>query len=557
MLAIAKVTNSLRTGSDGDVYTPHKKPGVPENLTLAWGLLCGPPLRTAKRGSIKHTNPTNMKSRLWTMSLLFLCCFLPLVAFGQEGTAPALPDADLADRVSDLEAYINNVAAPTSAADYQKTKKGGAISAVAGPGHNAWMMVCAALVLFMTLPGLALFYGGLVRSKNVLSVLAQCLGIAGLVTILWWLCGYSLVFGTSFTPAENPGFLGKIFGGTDFIMLKDVDAAPNTNYAYWISENVFSMYQLMFAIITPALIIGAIAERMKFSAIMLFVAGWMFLVYFPLAHMVWGVTGLMNGVWNAGASIKAIDFAGGTVVHMSSGWSALVLAIILGKRIGFGKEPMPPHSMVLCMVGTGMLWVGWYGFNAGSALAADGIAANAFTTTTLATAVAAFSWAAIEYFTRGKASVLGFCSGAVGGLVTITPACGFVTINGAMLIGVLGGVVPFLACTKLKSALGYDDALDTFGVHAVGGTLGAFITGILANAGMNPNLNTNLKDLVGNGLWLEQVKAIVITIVIAVVATVILAKIIDAVIGLRIDSETEKAGLDLAEHGEQGYELTH
>ncbi|NDC01231.1 MAG: ammonium transporter, partial [Verrucomicrobia bacterium] len=367
---------------------------------------------------------------------------------------------------------------------------------VAGPGHNAWMMASAALVLFMTLPGLALFYGGLVRSKNVLSVLAQCLGITGLVSILWWAVGYSLIFGKSFGS--------PILGGSEFFFLKGVDSVPNTDYAFWVSQNVFSMYQMMFAIITPALIVGAIAERMKFSAILLFVGAWMFLVYFPLAHMVWGVTGLMNGVWNSTAAIKAIDFAGGTVVHMSSGWSALVLCIILGKRIGFGKEPMPPHSMVLCMVGTGMLWVGWYGFNAGSALAADGVAANAFLTTTLATAVASFAWAVAEYFDKGKASVLGFCSGAVAGLVVITPAAGFVNSTGSVVIGVAAGLVPWFACTRIKKWFGYDDALDTFGVHAVGGTLGAFLTGVLATASVNGNLNTNLKDIIGKSLYIEQ-----------------------------------------------------
>ena len=321
-----------------------------------------------------------------------------------------------------------------------------------GPGHNAWLMTSALLVLFMTLPGLALFYGGLVRQKNVLSILAQCLGIAGLVSILWWAIGYSLVF------AHGCAF----FGGTQFAFLRGVTAVPNTDYSYWVSHNVFAMYQLMFAIITPALIIGSVAERMKFSAVMVIVGLWMFLVYFPLAHMVWGIDGLMNGVWNPNARIRAIDFAGGTVVHMSSGWSALLLCLFLGPRLGFRKEIMAPHSMVLCMVGTGMLWVGWYGFNAGSALGADGIAANAFMTTTLATAVASSSWAGLEWLLRGKPSVLGFCSGAVGGLVVITPACGFVDANGAVIIGVLAGAVPFFACTKLKSWFHYDDALDTF-----------------------------------------------------------------------------------------------
>jgi Amt family ammonium transporter len=338
-----------------------------------------------------------------------------------------------------------------------------------------------------------------------------------------------------------------------YAFLNGVDSNPNTDYSYWVSHNVFSMYQLMFAIITPALIIGAIAERMKFSAILAFVTLWMVIVYFPLAHMVWGIDGFMNGVWNAKASIHAIDFAGGTVVHMSSGWSALILCIILGKRLGFGKEPMPPHSMVLCMVGTGMLWVGWYGFNAGSAVAADGVAANAFMTTTLATAVASFAWAMAEYVTRGKPSILGFCSGAVAGLVVITPACGFVNTTGSIIIGVLAGIVPFIACTKIKGMFGYDDALDTFGVHAVGGTMGALLTGFLATSSVNPNLDTNLKEVVGKGLWLEQLKAMGLTIALAVVGTIVIAFIVKAVIGLRPDEEVETVGLDLAEHGEEGY----
>jgi Amt family ammonium transporter len=310
---------------------------------------------------------------------------------------------------------------------------------------------------------------------------------------------------------------------------------------------------MMFAIITPALIVGAIAERMKFSAMILFMTGWMFLVYFPLAHMVWGVNGFMNGVWNAGATIKAIDFAGGTVVHMSSGWSALILCMLVGKRLGFGKTPMLPHSLVLCMVGTGMLWVGWYGFNAGSAVAADGVAANAFTTTTLATGVAASVWALLEYLTRKKASVLGLCSGAVAGLVVVTPACGFIDSTSAMWVGILAGAIPFFAVTKLKAMFGYDDALDTFGVHAVGGTLGALLTGVFATPAVNANLSTNLKDVVGKTLWIEQIKAIGITLVMAAVATVIIALIVKALVGLRPSVEAEQEGLDLSDHGEEGY----
>jgi ammonium transporter, Amt family len=276
-----------------------------------------------------------------------------------------------------------------------------------------------------------------------------------------------------------------------------------------------------------------------------------------MAHMVWGITGLMNGVWNAGASIKAIDFAGGTVVHMTSGWSALIFCLILGKRLGFGREPMPPHSMVLCMVGTGMLWVGWYGFNAGSAVASDVIAANAFTTTTLATAVASFVWPMAEWITRGKPSVLGFCSGAVAGLVVITPACGFVTSSGAVFIGVAAGLIPWFFCFKVKNWFGYDDALDTFGVHAVGGTLGALLTGFLARNTANANLATNLKDYVKDSVFqpqvLEQLKAIGLTLVLAIVGTTVIAYIVKIVVGLRPSPEIETAGLDLADHDEEGY----
>jgi ammonium transporter, Amt family len=476
------------------------------------------------------------------MKKLFL--FFCLIASMASGTlnvfgadAPAPPK--LEDRVADLEAYVNNGARQTNAQT--------PLSTSSGPGHNAWQMTCTALVLFMTLPGLALFYGGLVRRKNVLSVLAQCLGIAGLVTIIWVVCGYSLAFHS-----------GKSWiGGLGWSMLKDVGVTPNTDYSAWVSHNIFSMYQLMFAIITPALIVGAIAERMKFGAVLAFVTLWMFVVYLPLAHMVWGIDGLMNGVWNAAAKIKAIDFAGGTVVHMSSGWSALILCIILGKRLGFGKQNMAPHSMVLCMVGTGMLWVGWYGFNAGSAVAADGVAANAFMTTTLATAVASFVWPMAEWLLKGKPSVLGFCSGAVAGLVVITPACGFVTAGGSLMIGIAAGIVPFVFCYKVKAWLGYDDALDTFGVHAVGGTLGAFLTGALARTSANPNLALNLKDYVKDTVFqpllLEQFKAIILTIALAMIGTTVIAYAVKFAIGLRPVEDVEFAGLDVSEHGEEAY----
>ena len=474
-------------------------------------------------------------------------------------TAPAKAEPSLEQRVADLEAFVANSSRGSDAADAKVKSK---LDGTPGPGHNAWQMTSAALVLFMTLPGLTLFYGGLVRRKNILSVMAQCFLITGLVTILWWICGYSFVFHNG----------GKILGGLGFKFLQGVDSTPNGDYSYWVSQNVYAMYQLMFAIITPALILGAIAERMKFSAIFLFMTLWMFIVYFPQAHMVWGIDGFMNGVWNPKAGIKAIDFAGGTVVHMTSGWSALVLCIILGRRIGFGKANMAPHSMVLCMVGTGMLWVGWYGFNAGSAVAADVIAANAFTTTTLATAVASFVWPMLEWGVRGKPSVLGFCSGAVAGLVVITPACGFVSPTGAVIIGIAAGAIPWFFCFKVKSWFGYDDALDTFGVHAVGGTIGAFLTGVLATADVNGNLKNNLADvgnkmdaanaatqnglakLVANHmLWVEQLKAIGVTLALAIVGTIVIATVVKAIVGLRPTVEVETAGLDLSEHGEEGY----
>jgi Amt family ammonium transporter len=461
------------------------------------------------------------------------------------GADPGAAEPTLEQRVADLEAYVNNGA---------RTPKVASRVAGPGPGHNAWMMTSSALVLFMTLPGLALFYGGLVRRKNVLSVLAQCLGITGLVTILWWMVGYSLVFA--------PG--NAYIGGLKYAFLRGVGSAPNLDYGAWVSGNVFAMYQLMFAIITPALIVGAIAERVKFTSVLLFVAAWMFLVYFPLAHMVWGVDGLMNGTGNAGARISAIDFAGGTVVHMSSGWSALILCIILGPRIGFGREMMPPHNLVLCMVGTAMLWVGWYGFNAGSALAADGIAGNAFMATTLAAAVGSFTWATLEFMKKGQASILGFCSGAVAGLVVITPAAGFVDATGAVIIGILAGSIPFVFCVKLKAIFGYDDALDTFGVHAVGGTLGALLTGLLATASVNPNLTSANPAAVANGLaervakgglWREQLVAMGVTLALAVISTTVIGFALKYTLGLRPATEIERQGLDVTEHGEEGYIL--
>lgn len=451
-----------------------------------------------------------------------------------EEAAPAGPTTE--QRLFDLEQYIKN-SAPGKDGDTEWTSN----IAGPGPGHSAWQMTSTALVIFMTLPGLALFYGGLVRRKNVLSVIAQCMGIAGLVSILWWAVGYSLSFGVD---AKSP-YIGDLSNA----FLKGVESTKSGAGYYWISDTMWSMFQLSFAIITPALIVGAIAERMKFISVLVFVALWMFAVYFPFAHMVWSTTGLMCGPLNADAGIKAIDFAGGTVVHMTSGWSALVLCLILGKRIGYPKEQMAPHSMVMCAIGTGMLWVGWYGFNAGSALGADAIAANAFATTTLAAATAGFIWALAEWITRGKPSVLGFCSGIVAGLVVITPGAGFVSPSSSVIIGILAGIVPFAACAYLKKAIGYDDALDTFGIHGVGGTLGAILTGVFADEKINSVVG-RLKE----GLMMNQLKAVVLTIVWSVVATAVIAFIVKAIVGLRPDPETESTGLDLAEHGESGYE---
>ena len=474
--------------------------------------------------------------------LASLCCTL-VALLSQPSPAsaadsPAPPSATDSQRIADLEGYITNTAPGGEAGAQWK----GPLSGQAGPGHNTWIMISTGLVLFMTLPGLAMFYGGLVRQKNVLSIFAQCLGLAAAVTILWWLCGYSLSFAAG----------GGILGNLDHALLRGVGYEPNTAYAGWVSHNMWAIYQLTFAIITPALTIGAVAERMKFKAIMLISVLWMFVVYFPAAHMLWGNGGAFNGVWNtAGASVKAIDFAGGIVVHMTSGWSALILCILLGKRRGFGREPMPPHSMVLCAAGTGMLWVGWYGFNAGSAVASDKVATTAFVATTLSAASACCVWGIIEQLLRGKPSVLGLCSGAVAGLATITPASGFVSANSAVLIGLIAGVATWLACAKLKTAFGYDDALDTFGIHAVGGTIGTLLAGVFASEAANPNLKALLAT--GKPLWLEQLKAIGIWAVWPVVASTILYFLVDKTVGCRPGAEEETQGLDLGDHGEEGY----
>ena len=411
-------------------------------------------------------------------------------------------------------------------------------------GDNAWVLISSALVLMMCIPGLFLFYGGLVRSKNVLSIAAQCLALTAMGILMWWAFGYSLVFGKSYAGS----LVGHIFGGGEHFGFLGL-GAESSGYEPRISGATFALFQAMFAAITPALIIGAVAERMKFSAVLFFSFLWTIFVYYPIAHAVWGVTGDFSGLANTDAAFKAADFAGGIVVHMTSGWSALLLCILVGPRAGFGKRPMTPHSMVLCVAGTGLLWAGWYGFNAGSALAADGIAIQAFLTTTLGAAAATLAWAAVEKLHRGKISVLGLCSGAIAGLATITNAAGFVSGGSAVLIGLLAGSISYWACSVLKPKFGYDDALDTFGVHGIGGTIGALATALLMNAQANPTGGA----LVAKGLLKGQLLAMLLCIILSLAMTWLIAKVVAATIGLRVSEEGEAQGLDIADHGEEGY----
>jgi Amt family ammonium transporter len=416
-------------------------------------------------------------------------------------------------------------------------------------GDNAWMLVSCALVLMMTGPGLALFYGGLVRRKNVLSTMMHSMFLMGLMSLLWFVFGYSMAF------AEGNAFFGS---PTQYLFLKEVSHETPSEYAGTIPHQTFMLFQLMFAIITPALISGAYAERIKFSAMVLFTILWATFVYFPLAHMVWGKGGLFN--WALGGKIPALDFAGGTVVHISSGVSALVCAMVLGKRLGYPGQPMPPHNVVYSMVGAAMLWVGWFGFNAGSALTAGSGATSAFAATHFAAAAAAVSWAGAEWVLRGKPSALGAASGMVAGLVAVTPASGFVTIPSAVIIGLLAGVACYLAAAKLKNALGYDDSLDAFGVHGVGGTLGALLTGVFASKAIAPGIATTYQkdgqavSLEGSGgQFFNQLIAAAITWALAAVATFIILKIVNAVVGLRPNEQEENQGLDQTLHGEAAY----
>ncbi|MGA2570895.1 MAG: ammonium transporter [Terracidiphilus sp.] len=460
-----------------------------------------------------------------------VCCFLVL------GT-PALALAQNSSQAADTQARI---AALEQALQNQQTATANAQSA----GDNAWMLTSAALVLLMTGPGLALFYGGLVRRKNILGTMMQSFAMMGLVSILWALVGYSFAFGH-----------GSMFiGGFEHIFLRGVSLGPNPDYAPTIPEQTYMIYQLMFAIITPALVTGAFAERMKFSAMALFLSLWSLLVYCPMAHMVWGVGGLLNATGN---HIPSLDFAGGTVVHITSGVSALVCALYLGKRIGYPHTKMPPHSMVLSFIGACLLWVGWFGFNAGSALSAGPLATSAFVNTHFATATAALGWTIFEWIHNGKPTALGAISGAVAGLVAITPASGFVQPMSALFIGLAAGFVCSFMVFQVKSRFGYDDSLDAFGVHGAGGTLGALLTGFFAASVINPIFGKGVPTGAIDGHWsqvLNQLTGVAIAWGISIVGTLILLFVVDKIVGLRLAPEHEMAGLDLSQHGEEGYDF--
>ena len=401
-------------------------------------------------------------------------------------------------------------------------------------GDTAWVLTCSALVLAMTAPGLVLFYGGMVRRKNALGTMMHSFIILCLISVQWVLWGYSLAFG----PDK-----GGLIGGLEWVGLNGVGLDPNPDYAGTIPHQAFMIFQAMFAVITPALIVGAFAERIKFSAFLLFTLLWATFVYDPLAHWVWAVGGWLR-------NLGALDFAGGTVVHISSGVSALVCAIVLGKRIGHGSEPMPPHNLPLTLIGASMLWFGWFGFNAGSAVASGALATSAFVVTNTATAAAALAWMFAEWAYRGKPTVLGAASGAVAGLVAITPASGFVGPISSIMIGIGAGVICYFAVV-MKNSFGYDDALDVFAVHGIGGTWGAIATGLFAN----PAINSAGKGLFfGNpGQVMTQIMAVAATWILAIVGTFILLKIVDAIIGLRLTREDEQTGLDLSQHSESGY----
>jgi Amt family ammonium transporter len=440
------------------------------------------------------------------------------------------------------------VYAQSNGGDDQIKKLQDAVAAAQGSADNAWMLVCCALVLLMTGPGLALFYGGLVNRKNVLATMMQSFVLMAVVTVLWFAFGYSLSFGEG----------DAVIGGFGHVLLRGVGIAPNPDYAPTIPHQTYMMFQLMFAIITPALITGAFAERMKFSAMLAFTVLWSLFVYAPLAHMVWGKGGLLNAT--LGGRFPALDFAGGTVVHISSGVSALVCAIYIGRRIGYPSHQGPPHNLILSFIGACLLWVGWFGFNAGSAVSAGGLATTAFVATHFAAASGALGWMAAEWARTNKPSVLGAITGAVAGLVAVTPASGFVSPASALLLGVIAGAVCYVMTTVVKRKFGYDDSLDVFGVHGAAGTIGALLTGVFATAAINPIF----KDASGNALpvgavdgnghqVINQLIAIGFAWLIAAAGTTAILKLVDLTIGLRVSQREEAIGLDLTQHGELAY----
>jgi Amt family ammonium transporter len=474
------------------------------------------------------------------MMLLMVILAVPAMAFA---VAP-----DLASPPA-TQAQIQALQQAVTAAQAASVKAQAAATNAQYAGDNAWMLTSAALVLLMTGPGLALFYGGLVRKKNILGTMMQSFAMMGLVTIIWAVVGYSLAFG------HGSAFIG----GFEHLFLRGVSLTPNADYAATIPEQTFMVYQLMFAIITPALITGAFAERMKFSAMAIFLSLWSIFVYCPMAHMVWGVGGLLNAV---GGRFPSLDFAGGTVVHITSGVSALITCLYLGKRVGYPHTKMQPHSMVLSFIGACLLWVGWFGFNAGSALAASSLATSAFINTHFAAAAAAVGWSIAEWIHSGKPTALGAISGAVAGLVAITPASGFVQPMSALAIGFIAGAFCFAMVFMVKAFFGYDDSLDAFGVHGAGGTLGAILTGIFAASVINPIF----KDSLGNtlpsggvdGHWgqlLNQLAGVAIAWGISIVGTLVLLFVVDRIVGLRLSPEDEAAGMDLSQHNEEGYDF--
>ena len=488
--------------------------------------------------------------RIGTLILILMMCAVPILVMAQDAPtgqqeeaadSTAQPEQETPAEAEETPAEAEETEAEETPAEAEETPAEEE-TATLNSGDTAWMLIATALVLFMTIPGLALFYGGLVRVQNVLSVLMQCFALTGIITILWIVLGYSLAFNTAGMEAGKitlNSFVGGL--GTFFLKGIGVDTLSGT-----IPETVFVVFQMTFAIITPALIAGAFAERMKFSAMLLFSAAWSLIVYAPICHMAWSGAGSLFG-----DIIGALDFAGGNVVHINAGIAALVAAILVGKRLGYQTTAMPPHSLTLTVVGASMLWVGWFGFNAGSALAANGTAGMAMLVTQISTATAAVTWMFIEWGKHGKPSVLGIVTGAVGGLVAITPASGTVGPIGALVIGFASGAVCFWGATSLKSKLGYDDSLDAFGVHGIGGIVGALLTGVFTAKVLG---GVGMENSIGMQVW-AQFLSIIITIVWSGGLSFIILKIVDAIVGLRVEEDDERQGLDISQHNERGYNL--